>query len=93
MRGTIRRCEQTAPILKLLAHPRRLFVLCLLADGELTVGELEKRSELSQSLLSQFLGKMKSEGLVDARKEGRFSYYRIADPRIGKLIQSMHGIF
>lgn len=92
-RATIQRCEQTAPILKLLAHPRRLFVLCILADGEFTVGELEKRSELSQSLLSQFLAKMRSLGLVTSRKEGRFSLYRIADARIEKLIKTMHGIF
>lgn len=89
----IKNCEETAPILKHLAHPQRLFILCLLSEGEKTVADLSKHCDLSQSLLSQFLSKMRSEGLVEYRREGKFSVYRIRDPRIAKLISAMHKIF
>ena len=88
-----RNCEETARILKALAHPQRLQLLCHLAEGDKTVGELEELCGASQSVVSQFLGRMKSEGLVASEKEGLFVRYRISDSRILKTIQALHGIY
>jgi DNA-binding transcriptional ArsR family regulator len=86
-------CETTAKTLKALAHPHRLQLLCHLTSGEKTVGELESLCGASQSLVSQFLGRMKSEGLVASDKEGLFVKYRIADPRILKTLQALQRIY
>jgi ArsR family transcriptional regulator len=87
------KCEDAARVLKALAHGQRLRLLCKLASGEKTVGELEKASGASQSAVSQFLARMKAEGLVSSYKDGQFVRYRIADPKIVKLIRSLHAIF
>lgn len=89
----IRQCETTARTLKLLAHPKRLRLLCLLSAGEKSVSDLEALCETSQSQLSQFLQRMRSEGLVSARRDGKFVLYRIGDPKVEKLIQALHKIF
>ena len=89
----LRQCEATARVLKHLAHPQRLQILCRLSDGEKTVGELRDLCGASQSLVSQFLGRMKAEKLVACRRDGNFVAYRIEDPKILKLIQALHTIF
>jgi ArsR family transcriptional regulator, virulence genes transcriptional regulator len=86
-------CEITAKILKALAHPHRLQILCHLTSDEKTVGELESLCGASQSAVSQFLGRMKSEGLVSSERDGLFVKYRIADPRILRTIKSLQRIF
>jgi DNA-binding transcriptional ArsR family regulator len=80
---------ETARILKLLAHPKRLLLLCRLKHGERIVGDLEKECTISQSQLSQFLAKMREDGLVEARKDGQHVYYHITDERIVKLLNSL----
>ncbi|MBI5208444.1 MAG: winged helix-turn-helix transcriptional regulator [Elusimicrobia bacterium] len=87
------RCESAARSLKLLAHPQRLRILCHLADGEKTVRDLEALCGASQSLVSQSLARMRSEGLVACRRRGQFVAYHIEDPRILKLIVSLHEVF
>lgn len=89
----LEQCESTAQILKSLAHPQRLQLLCYLSQNERTVSDLEKLCHASQSQLSQFLQRMKGEGLVNARRDGKFVYYSIADARVLKLIQALHKIF
>ncbi len=86
-------CEATAEVLKSLAHPRRLQLLCHLSDEPRTVGELESLCEISQSQASQFLLRLKKEGLLASEREGKFVRYRIADPKVSKLIQALHRIF
>ena len=86
-------CEDTAKPLKSLAHPQRLQILCHLSQKKMTVGELEGLCGASQSAVSQFLGRMKLEGLVCSTREGQFVHYRIEDARVLKLIQSLHKIF
>ena len=89
----IQQCETTSQTLKLLAHPRRLQLLCHLSEGKKTVGELEKLCAVSQSQISQFLQRMKSEGLVRSERDGKYMSYVILDPKILKLIQALHRIF
>lgn len=89
----IRKCDEVAQVMKALAHPQRLMLLCHLSGGEKTVGELEGLCEVSQSAMSQFLNRMKLEGLVGSEKRGLFVYYRIADDRVSKLISALYEVF
>jgi len=89
----VERCETTAQLLKALAHPQRLQILCHLASGEKAVGELETLCGASQSAVSQFLARMRAEGLVASRRDEQFVFYRISDPKVFKLIGALHKIF
>ena len=82
-------CEEVALILKAMSHPQRLLILGHLLAGEKTVGELEEICDISQSQLSQFLSRMKLEGLLDSRKEGRYQYYFVADERLKHLMKTI----
>ena len=85
---------RAAALLKAVGNEHRLLVLCLLvAHGELTVGELLKRIPLSQSALSQHLARMREEGLVAFRRESQTLYYRIADPRVERLLGTLKEMF
>ena len=86
-------CENVAAILKVISHPQRLMLLCHLAGGEKTVGELEKLCGGSQSSISQYLKLMKLEDMLSFEKRGLFVYYRIHDPKVKKLISSLYKIF
>lgn len=69
-------------------------LLCqLAAEGEVTVGRLAERVGLSQAALSQHLMRLRAEGLVTRRREGTHLHYRIADPRVGRLMAALHELF
>ena len=87
------KCGDVSSVLKAIAHPQRLMIMCYLCEGEKNVGEIFELCDLSQSQLSQFLNRMQREKLLKVRKESQFSYYSIADKGIIKLIQSMQKIF
>lgn len=89
----LEKCEDVSTIMKSIAHPQRLMMLCHLADGEKNVSELLSLCDISQSQLSQFLTRMQREKLLAARREGNFTFYKIADKRLLKLIQSLQKIF
>jgi ArsR family transcriptional regulator, virulence genes transcriptional regulator len=84
---------RAAAMLKALSNERRLLVLCQLGAGELSVGALQDRLELSQSALSQHLAVLRDEGVVATRRDGQTIYYRIADPAAAKIIQTMASIY
>lgn len=86
--------DEAAALLRQLANPRRLRLLCrLAAEGEATVGELAGHVGLSQAALSQHLMRLRAEGLVDRRRAGTRLFYRIADPRVGEVVAVLHGLF
>ena len=87
------KCDDVSRVLKALAHPQRLMILCALAAGEKTVGEIEEACKASQSAVSQFLNRMRLEGLVSFEKRGSFVYYKIADPQVSRLILSLYKIY
>ena len=89
----LEQCDAVAHLLKLLAHPQRLQVLCHLSMGEKTVSDLGELCDASQSQLSQFLQRMRAEGLVSSRRDGKFVRYAIQDPRVLKLMRSLHDVF
>ena len=81
-------------LLKAMGNARRLMVLCKLVEhGEMTVGDLAREVDLSQSALSQHLARMRDEGLVAFRRESQTIWYRIADPRTEQLLASLYTIF
>ncbi len=87
------KCDAVSKVLKALAHPQRLLILCTLATGEKTVGAIEEACEASQSAVSQFLNRMRLEGLVTSEKRGSFVYYRISDSNVNQLIKSLYKIY
>lgn len=64
-----------------------------LVSGEKTVSDLIELCEISQSQISQFLTRMKSEGLLACRREGKFQYYFAADERVLQLMQAIQGVY
>lgn len=85
--------EAAANLLKLMAHPSRLMVLCRLANEELSVGQLEKIVGLSQSALSQHLARLRDEQLIAAERRGQYIYYKIANKNVEKIIQTLDDIY
>jgi len=90
--------ERNAPLvaglLKALGNDRRLRILCELAKrGEVSVTSLSLAADLSQSALSQHLGKLREAGLVSFRRESQTLWYFIADPRIEQLMGHLYELF
>ena len=89
-----RDAAKAAALLKALSNEQRLLMLCHLAqEGELSVGQLGDRLELSQSALSQHLARLRDEGLVATRKEAQSVFYRVCDPRAARLLALLHELF
>lgn len=82
-----------AQLLKALANDKRLLILCLLAEGEHSVGELNALLDLSQSALSQHLAVLREEGLVGTRREAQTIYYSLAPGPAFQVIQTLHDIY
>lgn len=82
-----------ARFLRALANPHRLQVLCVLDDGEYSVGELNARIPLSQSALSQHLKVLRDDGLVTTRRESQTVYYRVAPGPALDIIEVLHRHF
>jgi len=90
--------ERNAPvvagILRTLGNDRRLRILCELAKrGEASVTTLSEAADLSQSALSQHLGKLRDAGFVSFRRESQTLWYFIVDPRIEHLMGSLYELF
>jgi len=86
----IDQAQEVANILKQLANKYRLIILCTLADGELSVGELNDKIPLSQSALSQHLGKLRDSQLVVTRRESQTIFYRIEDTKVLALLKALY---
>ena len=83
-----------AAILRELANPHRLMVLCSLTEaGEMKVGDIAERVGLSQSALSQHLARLREEGLVAFTREAQVLRYRIADARIEALLATLYQLY
>ncbi len=89
----LERCAGAASVLKSMAHPQRLFILCRLYQDESTVSDLERITPASQPVISQHLTRMRREGIVDSRREGNFVYYRVVDDRVRLLINALESLY
>lgn len=85
--------QDAARLLKALANDKRLLILCLLIDGEMSVSELNARVDLSQSALSQHLALLREDGLVRTRRQAQTIYYAIEDGPAKRIIETLHGIY
>lgn len=92
-KALLRKCDEVSQVLKSLSHPVRLKVLCQVMEGEKSVGELTEFCGISQSAMSQFLNRMRADGIVESRREGTFVYYDIADPQLAKLLHAIKEIY
>jgi DNA-binding transcriptional ArsR family regulator len=84
---------EVSKTLKALAHPARLKLLCALTQGERTAGELVEFAGESQSFVSQLLARMRLEGLIESRKQGKFVHYRISNKKVIALMKSIESVF
>jgi ArsR family transcriptional regulator len=84
---------EAARLLKALGHQARLMVLCQLVEGERAAGALQRGSGLSQSALSQHLAKLREEGLVATRRDAQTIFYRLADPKAARVIETLAAIY
>ncbi|MFB9947762.1 ArsR/SmtB family transcription factor [Rhizobium puerariae] len=87
------RAEEVASFLKGLANSHRLLVLCALAEGERSVSELIEATGIAPTSMSQHLGKLKDEGIVDFRREHRTLFYFIAHPAAHELMGVLYQHF
>ncbi len=85
--------DAMSKILKSMSHPIRLKILCLLQDQELSVGDIRDQVETTNANVSQHLNILRSQGIIDYRKDANFIYNRITDKRIIDLIQTMRNLF
>lgn len=85
--------DEAAALLKALAHPARLLVLCQLVEGEASVGELQPITGLSMSALSQHLAVLRGMQLVTTRREAQTIHYALADgPALG-VLDALHAAY
>ncbi|HTM64488.1 MAG TPA: metalloregulator ArsR/SmtB family transcription factor [Gammaproteobacteria bacterium] len=84
---------RAAKLLKSLANPSRLLILCSLVGGEKSAGELWKSSTLSQSAFSQHLAVLRREKIVITRKDAQNVYYSLADDNAVKVLNLMYELF
>lgn len=85
--------ESAAALMRSLSHPQRLLVLCALVDGEKSVARLREELEIEQVPMSQQLMRLRSDGLVEARRDGTTVHYSIARPEILTIIGALHAAF
>jgi DNA-binding transcriptional ArsR family regulator len=87
------RAEEVSALLTLMANPKRLLILCRLAEGERSVGALAAAVGLSQSALSQHLARLREAGVVATRREGQSIFYRLADERVRAVMDALYAVF
>lgn len=82
--------ERMAYMLKAVAHPNRLMIVCLLSrNNELNVSDICEQTECSQALISHHLTDMQAKGILQIRREGRNAYYSLRDDRVTNVMRCM----
>lgn len=89
----MRSARKASDFLKALSHENRLLLLCILAEKERSVGELENILSLRQPTVSQQLARLRYDDLVTTRRDGKTVYYSIADDDVRRVISVIYDIF
>lgn len=89
----VQNATDAANFLKAISHEGRLMILCHLASGEKTVTELEELLSARQAAVSQQLSRLRLEGLVKPRRDGKAIYYSLTDDRPRKIIEVVYELF
>ncbi len=79
--------------LKAMAHESRLLILCLLANGEKSVIELEQKLSMRQPAVSQQLARLRADNLVKTRRDGKTIYYAIASNEVRAIIRLLYNLY
>lgn len=87
------RLDEVSKVFSSLSHPVRLRILCALIDGRQSVNALKAYCETSQSSMSQYLGRMKDEGILKCERQGHQIFYEIADDRMFDFLKSVKKIY
>jgi len=85
--------KRASDFLKALAHESRLMILCILAEGEKSVSELEAILDLRQPTVSQQLARLRADGLVSTRRDGKAVYYNLASQEARTVIGAIYDVF
>ena len=85
--------REVSGFLKALGHESRLLILCYLLAGEKSVGELEEFLSLRQSAVSQQLARLRMDGLVAARRDGKAIYYSISTGKVRAVLGVLYDMF
>ena len=93
MAAMLRNARRASDLLKSLAHENRLLILCILADGEKSVGELEVLLKLRQPSVSQQLARLRSDGLVATRREGKTIYYSLTSDEASHIVRLLYDLY
>jgi ArsR family transcriptional regulator len=84
---------QAVAVMKTLANEDRLLLLCQLSQAEMCVSDLEEVLDIRQPTLSQQLGVLRGEGLVNTRRDGKRIYYSIGDANALKLLELLYRLY
>ena len=87
------KAREASEFLKALAQESRLLILCTLAGGEKSVGELEQFLAQRQSTVSQQLARLRLEGLVTTRRDGKTIYYSLASDNVRTILAALYKVF
>ena len=85
--------KRASEFLKALSHESRLMILCILADGEQSVSDLEELLDLRQPTVSQQLARLRTDGLVSARRDGKTIYYTLASHEARIVVEAIYDAF
>lgn len=85
--------DRASGLLKVLANPDRLLVLCQLVEGELCVGDIEGKTGIRQPTLSQQLTILREECLVATRRDGKQIFYRIASDKAVAVMRVLYQLY
>ena len=91
--GSVEAFTAAAECLKTLAHPVRLRIVQLLLHGRFTVGELAKDCEIPDNVASEHLRLLQRCGFLESQRDGRFVYYSVTEPHLGKLVACIEDRF
>ncbi len=89
----MQKAEEASNLLKAMSHGGRMMILCHLASGEKSVTELEDLLSARQSAVSQQLSRLRLEGLVTPRRDGKTIYYSLTDDRPKKIMEVIYDLY
>ena len=89
----VAKATEASNFLKAISHEGRLMILCHLVTGEKSVTELERLLSARQAAVSQQLSRLRLEGLVTPRRDGKTIYYSLTDDRPRKILEVVYDLF
>ena len=87
------KATEVSELLKTLAHPMRLMIVCTLIEGEYSVSELEEKLDIHQPNLSQQLTVLREAEIVETRRDGKQIFYRLTAQKAERLVGALYDIF